>query len=84
MSISDPKGLAPLLEALDELVDYGTVTVRGNGQITMPKATRTALRMNEEGHWRVFGVPGLGVAIVVGEPDVPKDALASLIRKNRT
>lgn len=81
VAASDPEGLQALLAALGGLTDYGTVTVRGNGQITMPKSTRVALRLNEQGHWRVLGLPELGVALLVGEPDAPHEVLASLIRR---
>jgi hypothetical protein len=78
----DRPALATFLDALDELEDFGTVNVRGNGQITMPKPVREALRLNEEGHWHLFGLPSLGVAIVVATPGNPKQAIENLMRSS--
>lgn len=79
MSSGDQSALGAFLGALDELEDFGTVNVRGNGQITMPKSVRQALRLNEEGHWHLFGLPSLGVAMVVATPGNPRRAMENLI-----
>jgi hypothetical protein len=80
VSDSPDEGLDDLLEALTGMADYGSVTVRGNGQITVPKPARKALNLRDSSQWRVFGLPHLGVAILIGEPDTPQEVFASLIR----
>lgn len=75
-----PEGAASFLAGLSSLRDYGTVSVRGNGQITLPKSARDELRLAASDMWRVFGLPQLGVAVIVNEPFAPREALELLIR----
>jgi hypothetical protein len=49
MSDSDPTNLRELIDAIPDLVEYGTVAVGADGQITLPKHARTELRLGTAG-----------------------------------
>lgn len=69
-----------LLDALADLVDYGTVAASNSGNITMPAQARRELDLPDGSQWRIFGSPNLGVALVVGPRSTPREALEFLLR----
>jgi hypothetical protein len=69
-----------LAEALSELVDYGTAWANKAGAVTIPASARDELGLNSPDHWRVFGSPALGVALVIGPRRSPRESLEFLLR----
>jgi len=46
----------------------------------MPAEARNALGLPSQTHWRVFGVPRLGVAVIVGPRQGARESLDFLLR----
>lgn len=69
-----------LVDALTELVDYGTAWANKAGAVTIPAPARDELGLTSPDHWRVFGSPALGVALVIGPRRSPRDSLEFMLR----
>jgi len=48
--------------------------------MTMPSEARRDLRVPALSHWRVFGSPRLGIAVIVGPRRDPRESLEFLLR----
>ena len=72
----DPVGL---IAAVDDLIDYGTAWANKAGGITIPAQARGELGLTSVSHWRIFGSPSLGIAILVGPRRTASDSLGFLL-----
>jgi hypothetical protein len=68
-----------LLDALEDLTDFGSAWANKAGGMTMPSQARTALGLPALSHWHVFGSPSLGIAVVIGPRRSAREALEFLL-----
>jgi hypothetical protein len=71
--------LAVFIQDLADFRAYGSVKVRTNDQIVLPKEARDELRLEGAAHYNLYGSPRLGIALLIGEPQ-PADDFVSRAR----
>src|ERR1700679_2567801 len=73
---------AALIAALADLIDYGIAWANKAGAITIPAQAREELGLASTAHWRIFGSPALGIAVLVGPRRTASDALGFLLEED--
>jgi len=82
MSASSPSPDG-VVSAIQDLREYGTVAVGKNGQITLPKSAREELGLSASDYYAVYGSPGLGIVILVGQRRTAAESLLFALRGSK-